>query len=41
MTETQGFSSGIYALERWAGEFEHRRKGDWTNDRKLYQKYFS
>ena len=35
-----GFEAGINIGERWAQLLKLNRKGDWTNDEKLFQKYY-
>ncbi|MBR0482142.1 MAG: AAA family ATPase [Firmicutes bacterium] len=41
MTQRVGFYSGIDVLERWAQLLENRKEGEWTNDRKFFEKYFA
>lgn len=36
-----GFESGIKTVERWAQLMKLNRKGDWTGDAELFNKYYS
>ena len=41
MMQKVGFGSAIDVLERWALLLENRREGEWTDDRKFFEKYFA
>lgn len=36
-----GFESGIKTVERWAQLMKLNRKGDWTGDAEIFNKYYS
>ncbi|MCD8361780.1 MAG: AAA family ATPase [Lachnospiraceae bacterium] len=41
MSPVVGFHSGIETIARWGRLMQTKRKGEWTNDRSLFEKYYA
>ncbi len=41
MTQKVGFHSGIDVLERWVRLLEDRKEGEWINDKKFFEEYYT
>ena len=41
MTQKVGFHSGIDVLERWVRLLEDRKEGEWIDDKKFFEEYYT
>ena len=41
MCPDNGFFTGLEMVERWSRLFSKSKEGEWLNDRKLFDKYYS